>query len=327
VAVEDLISLADEDWDKALAASGARFRFSHRAAAGRALEASYPSYRYEPYRVVYRDGTTILLPIIRVARRLSALTMMLGMPFGLEGTPITLRGQMTAAHIRSLFGALGGQGLLSVSGGSGGSPPAVGQVTPGVTHTLDLRPGFDALWATTFSGRCRNSCRKAENAGVGVELRREVTPKAADAYYRLYVAAARGWGYAEPPYPRALFDALLGSDTAELWLAHFDNRTIAGALLLRGSDDLLYWSGAMNRDFQRVAPSNAVLRAVIESACRRGIEVLDFGASRGLPGVEKFKLSFGAQARSYRSVALNSRAYGHLELWRSRLSRRRAPRQ
>jgi Acetyltransferase (GNAT) domain len=318
-AVESITQMADEEWDAALVDSGESFRFSHRAAAGRALEAAYGSYRFEPYRVTYRDGTTLLIPIVRVARRHSALTMMLSMPFSLEGTPVAVRGRTTAGHVRGLFQALGGLGLLAVHGGAGGSPPALGRVTSGVTHVLDLSPGFDAVWTDSFSSRCRNSCRKAEK--LGVEVRLESTPEALAAYYRLYEAAARSWGHARAPYSRRLFDSLLNSGAAELWLARVGDRVIGGGLMLRGSDDLLYWSGAMDRRFQHAAPSNAVMRSVIESACERAIACLDFGASAGLSGIEWFKSSFGARERRYQSVELGSRAYFRLERWRSRLSR------
>ena len=143
--VEHLARPADGEWDAALDASGRPFRFSHRAAAGRALETAFPSYRFEPCRVEYRDGATILFPLVRVVRRLGALTLMLGMPLGLEGTPIALAGETRPAHVSGLFRALHPRGRLDLNGGAGGAPPATGRAMSSVTHPLDLRPAFDQL--------------------------------------------------------------------------------------------------------------------------------------------------------------------------------------
>jgi hypothetical protein len=154
-------------------------------------------------------------------------------------------------------------------------------------------------------------CRKAQRGGLTVE--RDSSPAAIAAYASLYRASSEAWGYATPPYPDILFEALLASQWAELWVAREGPKTVGGAVMLRGSDDLLYWSGAMNREYRHLAPSNALIRAVVEDACERGISYLDFGASTGLSGVEAFKRSFGAEERPYSSVSLSSWGYRQLE--------------
>lgn len=309
-AVTQLDQLSDEDWDAALEASGQPYRFSHRAAAGRAFEAAYPGYRFEPWHVRYADGVELLAPLVVVERRVRDLAVRYGMPSGLQGSPVAVAGQPAAEHVESLFGALGGQGALVLHGGASGSPP--GADTSSATHVLDLSPGFEALWTDAFSGKNRNSARKAERAGVEVGRDDDV-----DGYYDLYAAATVTWGYDEPPYPRELFSALLGAHDAELWTARLDDRMIAGAVVLAGSEDVLYWSGAMDAAHQPLAPSNAVIKAVVESACERGLAYMDFGASAGLPGVAKFKESFGAQPRPYASLTLSSRRY-RMTAWLAR---------
>jgi hypothetical protein len=316
--VEEIAHLPDDDWDAAVSASGQPFRFSHRAAAGRAFETAYPSYRYEPCRVSYRDGTVGLFPLVRVARRLPSLSMFLGMPLGWEGTPLVLAGELGPAHVEGLFRALGGGGQLTVHGGLGGSPPAVGDRSSAVTHILDLRPGFDALWEESFSAQCRNKCRKAESAGVIV---RRGDPSEAGAYYGLYAAATREWGYDDPPYPDLLFDELLESDAAELWLAFLDDRPIAGIVTLGGSDDLYLFTSAMDRDHRKAAPVNALERVVIERACEVGLSYYDLGGSLGIRSIEQFKESFGARPHESVTVQLSSLRYRALERWRGRLGK------
>lgn len=232
--------------------------------------------------------------------------MGLAMPLSLEGTPVTERGRIGSGHIDALFAGLGDCGQLQLSGGAGSSPPPAGVVTTGETHVLDLTPGFDELWEKTFSGKNRNMCRKAERAGVTVACENDA---AVAVYHELYARASRAWGYEAPPYPRALFEGMVASGAAELWIARLEGTVIGGALMLRGATDLLYWSGAMDRDHRAAAPSNALIRAAIESACERGLEMFDFGASGPLSGVQSFKESFGAVERNYTVSTLSTRSF------------------
>jgi hypothetical protein len=314
--VHDLVRMEDDQWDAALADSGHAYRFSHTARAGRALESAFPSYTWTPYRADFDDGTSALFPLVTVKRKLGPLSILLGMPLGLEGTPIPLAGRLEPPHLEALFRELNAHGALHVYGGAGGSPPALGEVMPAETHVLDLREGFEALWNGSFTAKNRNMCRKADKAGIVVA---DETATGGEDYYTLYETIARGWE--RDALPKDLFTALLGSGSAELWMARLDGRPAAGALLLRGSGDLLYWSGAMDREFGSLAPSNAVLRTAIQSACERGIEYLDFGASAGLAGVESFKRSFGASAREYIGIELTSRRHRGLQRARRALKR------
>jgi CelD/BcsL family acetyltransferase involved in cellulose biosynthesis len=245
--------------------------------------------------------------------------MLVGMPLGLEGTPLAAAGAARGEHLLALFRALPDCGSLIVSGGAGGSPPAAGVLSRSVTHVLDLQPGFDAVWNERFSAKNRNMCRKADRGGVVVNA--ESSQEAARAYHALYAAAAEDREQQADRYPQALFSAFLESGSAELWLARADSEVVAGALLLRGSQDLLYWSGAMKREHRHLAPSNAVLRAAIASGCERGFRYFDFGASTGLSGVEAFKRSFGAQPRACFSTALSTRRNRQLERARRLLAR------
>lgn len=310
-AVDTLEQLPDDAWDAAVSSAGTAYRFSHRAAAGRAFDDAYDELSFEPYRVTYADGTVALVPLVRVRRRLAAMTIMMGMPLGLEGTPVMLAGSLAPEHVEGLFAALDACGRLELHGGAGGSPPADAAAAPLTTHVLDLRPGFDSVWTGSFTSKNRNMVRKGEKNGL--RIARETSRDQADVYYDIYAAASQRWGYDTPPYPRALFHALVGSPDVELWLAHDDEGPVSGALLLDGSDDLLYWSGATVPGKQSLAPANALLSEAIRAACSREVSYLDFGASEGLPGVEKFKQSFGAHAREYGSAVLRTLRYRILE--------------
>ena len=309
--LESLTELGDVEWDDAVAGAGVPFRFSHRAAAGRALEAAVDSYEFTPLRADYSDSTSLLFPLVRMHRRLEAMSVALGMPLGFEGTPIPLHGTATAAHVEAMFKALDSCGALEIYGGAGGSPPELGELTRSETHTLDLRPGFEALWTGSFTPTNRNKCRKAQRAGVVVSC--DSSANGLAAFAALHSRNAQNWESGGGTPRSALFAAVLATGHCELWLARVDGELAAGALLLFGSDDVLYWAAAMDRDHRNAAPGNAALAAAIEAACQRGVAYLDFGASAGMPGVETFKRSFGAQTVSYMSISLQSRRYRQLE--------------
>lgn len=318
VRLDDVRRLPADAWDEALAASGQRFRFSHRAEAGLELERAYPSYEALRLEASWSDGSRWLLPLVRVRRRLRVLDRLEGMPLGWEGTPLDVGtpmgggagaaldtgvedGESTGEaagpgqdRLRPLLRSLGG-GSIRVNGGPWGTPPGAGREAVGHASVLDLTPGWDRIWSAAFSGKNRTSCRKAEKGGV--VARPDADGEHVADYWRLYSDAATGWGYETPPYPRALVEGLARSPHAELWMAFVGERPAAGALLLAGSHDLFYWSGAMDRELGGLYPANAVLRHAIEAACARGYETFDFGASAGLDGVRRFKESFGAEPR------------------------------
>lgn len=294
VRLDDVRRLPADAWDEAVAASGQRFRFSHRAEAGLELERAYPSYEALRLEASWSDGSRWLLPLVRVRRRLRALDRLEGMPLGWEGTPLDVGVGVGTGGLQPILRALGG-GSIRVNGGPGGAPPGAGREPVGRASVLDLTPGWDRIWSEAFSGKNRTSCRKAEKEGV--VTRHDADGAHASDYWRLYAEAAAGWGYETPPYPRALVEGLARSSNAELWMAFVGERPAAGALLLAGSHDLFYWSGAMDRELGGLYPANAVLRHAIEAACAHGYETFDFGASAGLDGVRRFKESFGAEPR------------------------------
>ncbi|MEX2527299.1 MAG: GNAT family N-acetyltransferase [Gemmatimonadota bacterium] len=326
--MSELVSLTPKVWDERLLESGRPFRFSHRAEGVGALASTFSPHPPHLLEVRFQDGARFLIPTVKQVRAMEALSIHVALPLDWEGMPIPLDGELQAAHLHGLLQALGGGGLR-VHGGGRNSPPSTGTVRTHTTHILDLTPGFQELWASRFSGKNRNSCRKAEKSGVTVE--RRVGPEAFQAYVHLYrntqVTRQEGDGY-----PDALFSALAPSPFTEVWFAQQGGEVVAGAVFLQGSEDVFYWSGAMDREHQGAAPSNAVLKAAIHHFSEAGVRYLDMGASEGLPGVRRFKESFGAEPAEVRSVEITtrlnrglSRVAGLREWVRGRL--RRGPRQ
>lgn len=305
----ELRVLGAEEWERLLREAEKPFRFSHRFDAGHALASAFPRFRYTPLEVRFSDGSRILLPVVEVRHRAFKLTSWYSLPLDWEGSPIVLEGSFDGEKLESFFRRLGVGASLWLFGGACGGPvdsttlPRGWRVEERATHVLGLSRDFEELWLRSFSSKNRNSCRKAEREGVRVTSER--AESAFEEYYTLYLQASQEWGYRTPPYPRSLFRALSRSAHAKVWLAWApqEERPVAGAIVLLGSADAFYWSGAMRRSHRGLAPMNAILKAVIRDACERGLRYLDFGASPPEGGIQKFKESFGARPR--RVVALH----------------------
>jgi len=130
-------------------------------------------------------------------------------------------------------------------------------------------------------------------------------------------------------YPMRLFEEFhrRADPNAVLWLAKLDGRVIAGDLWLYWGKRNVGWLGAVDPKFFKFNPTNFVLTEIIRDACRRGDVVFDMAASSGLPGLIRFKDSFGAERVYYRdrdrAGSAAFRVYRHARRLFSKLSTRR----
>lgn len=168
--------------------------------------------------------------------------------------------------------------------------------TPEYTRVLDCSMGYGAIvqqWQLSRSAMMRN-LRKAERSGVQVRWAR--SPEDRNAYHALYQDAARTWTPAPAHvYGHRLWDILAEYEPhTRLWLAEYNGRIIAGAVLLYGVNHVAYWHGASDAGQRGVRPVNLLLAKAIEDACERGYRWFDFNPGGSLQGVDRFKASFGA---------------------------------
>jgi CelD/BcsL family acetyltransferase involved in cellulose biosynthesis len=318
-------------WEEQLRDSACDYALSQTFAFGEAIAQAYPEYAYAPQRAEFDDGTQALWPLMKLNSKLKFLRQFEAMPPALNGTPVVLRGTLTGQHMAALLEALRAD-RLQLNGGILDNPPHAagmaeqwpGEVSALSTHVLDLRGGWDSVWSQAFNDKVRNQCRTAWKKGVEVRVAREAAEF--DTYYEIYADSTRRWGYATPPYPRALFQALaqLNGRGVELKLGCVDGQPIAGIILLRGRRSTLYWSGAMLKDFSKYSANNGLLEVAIREECERGAVNFDFGASGELDSVRKFKEQFGAVPAPYQSFSLQSARYQLTTRARFALGRLRA---
>jgi len=302
------------EWSQFLELSDVDYSLSQTYEFGEALAEAYGEYSYEPRIFEFDDGTTMLLPLVNVRRRLSFLRFFESMPLSLNGAPIPIGGYLTAEHLQTAIRSLRADSIsLNTSGSSSilsdGALIKRLKTSEASTHILDLGRGFDYVWTNRFKGKTRNQCRSAERRGVRVCDGQ--TADDFETYYAMYTASTVRWGLAAPTYPLALFRSLskLYDIGVELKIAFVDDRAVAGVLLFHGRRTTLYWGSAMLKEYGNYSPVNALLQSAIYSSCRRGMEWFDFGASGKLDSVRAFKEGFGGKKRTYRNYAGSTLRY------------------
>ena len=142
------------------------------------------------------------------------------------------------------------------------------------THLLRTSEDYDVLWKA-YNKRVRGAVRKAAKAGVRVSDAH--TDADLEAFYSIYLATVKRLG--GTPKPRALIQSLYRSRIGKLAIAKRDGIVIAGLLYLYFNRTVTLWCEASDPQFLEYRPNNAIFHHIIQWACARGYEWVDFGAS------------------------------------------------
>lgn len=178
-------------------------------------------------------------------------------------------------------------------------------------HQLDLAPGWDALWATSFTAQRRRGVRTAERRGVKVET--GVAGELVGEFYGLLELATARWARMqhEPRWltmarlrgrdPLKKFQAAARSlgERFRVSIASVDGRPIAGLVVLQGRN-AYYFRGAMDETQRDHRPNDLLHSRAIEDACRAGCGAYYMGDSGWSPSAAAFKERFGARPVHYR---------------------------
>lgn len=276
---------------------------------------------------VFDDGRRILLPFARRSHRPAGLATEASWPFdwGIGG-PLA-DGPVDAGHVREVYADLILNPALVRTLRPGpradaawrGAPP-IFRRTEHSTHVVDLSGGFDVVWGTRFRSSVRRAVRKADRAGLRVDVDR--TGRLVPVFYDLYRQSVERWAKQQhEPLPLARWRAgranpmrkfqvvadLLGERCA-IWVAWKADEPVAALVVLRHGRQAKYWRGAMNADLASPTRANDLLhRLAIEDACQDGCTQYHMGDSRPASGLAVFKAGFGAQpypSHSYRAERL-----------------------
>jgi hypothetical protein len=176
-------------------------------------------------------------------------------------------------------------------------------------HVLDLRDGFDSVYATNFNRTTRKNLRRAESAGVEVEC--DSSGRLVPIYYELYTSWVMRRA-AERNLPTSLMvhrarsrESLLKfqvmaellRDSSKIWVAWWKGEPIAAMIGLSYKSRAFAFRGYSNMDLANSVRANDLLhRCMIEDACREGCLSYNMGGSGGVPGLMAYKAKFGAIA-------------------------------
>jgi peptidoglycan pentaglycine glycine transferase (the first glycine) len=198
-------------------------------------------------------------------------------------------------------GSLAAAGFLP-SGGSG-----FGGVQPVAVMTLDLTLGLDKI-EEGFHKKWRYNIRLAEKKGVGVA---EAGPDDLADFYDLLVETARRDRFLVRglDYFRTLHDVLAPAGQFKMFLARYEGRVVAGAILLCFGSRATYTYGASSNEHRNVMPNHLMQATMIRWAHEHGYAIYDFrGVSpvrdgkpveEHIAGLNRFKEGFGARYTEY----------------------------
>ena len=149
----------------------------------------------------------------------------------------------------------------------------------------------------------RRAVRKAEKEQVRIEVSSK--SEAIDSYYRLHQITRKKHGI--PPQPLRFFQSihkfLIQKGLGTVFLARFEQKTIAGAIFLHLGSSSVYKFGASDAHYQEIRPNNLLLWNAILHMKKIGAQTLSFGrTSLEQEGLRRFKRGFGASESVLRYI-------------------------
>ncbi|MDR3378318.1 MAG: GNAT family N-acetyltransferase [Verrucomicrobiae bacterium] len=279
--------LAQPDWDATLLRR-ADFSFFHGSAWTRVLVATYG------YAPVWQSAGAAWLPLMEVDSWLTGRRG-IALPFTDDCAPLC----ETAGEFAPLFeqalawGRARGWRSIELRGGRNLLPGAPASVAF-YGHRVDLGVGAEALFQR-LDGSARQAVRKAERAGVTVEVRQD--EQAIRDFYVLQCLTRKRHGL--PPQSRGFFLNLwrqvLAQNQGMVVLASTHGRPLAGAVFLFLGGRAIYKYGASDYRQQQLRPNNLVMWTGMQWLARQGATTLDLGkTSLRHEGLRRFKRNLGA---------------------------------
>jgi hypothetical protein len=263
----------------------------------------------------FGGGRTLLLPLVRVRRtprRYASFPNAWGFG-GLVGagpTPGEIRAVFNDLRAISGFGVRIRTNPLQHAAWDAGRPSGV-TALPRRAHAIDLREGFEHVWKHDFSSRARNHVRKAERAGLRVEL--DSSGRLVPVFHDLFMRSVDRWA-SKQNEPRSLARFRAGrrdpleklhrmvadlDGAGRLWVAYVGDRAAAAILVLQGAN-AHYTRGAMDVELAGPRHANYLLhRLAIEDACRSGCATYQMGETGSSHSLAQFKQALGAEPYDY----------------------------
>jgi hypothetical protein len=279
-------------------------------------DAVFADGRYRDVSRLYEfgSGRRIALPLVRRRHATAWTGMTASWPraWGVGG-PICQDGRVSVAEAAAVLADLAGGTLaaevrLPEGADDAWLTAARGyQVEERGVHMLDLAGGFGEIWSHRFRGTARTAVRKAQRAGLEVEVDR--SGQALGVFFELYEKSIQRWAAmqhepvvltrwrtirATSPKMLAAVSRHFGKD-CEIWVARAKGAPIAAIVVLRSGQNAKYWRGAMDKELATPVRANEYLHSLaIEEACQGGCRHYEMGQSRPGSPLAAFKEKLGA---------------------------------
>jgi hypothetical protein len=277
--------------------------------------------RYHDVSLLYEfpSGQQVVLPMARPRRApaWAATTASWPRDWGIGG-PISRGGDIGPAEAAAVLADLAGRQRLATEiqlrhGASGAWLSQASQFRVEEcrlqSHVLSLAGGFERVWQDRFRGTARTAVRKAERAGLEVEVDR--SGRLLPQFWELHEKSIQRWAAMqhEPawltrwrttrstPFGMLVSVAECFGTSCSVWLARSNGEPVAGIIVLSSGTYAKYWKGAMDKQQAGPLRANELLhRLVIEDACQRGYRFYDMGWTRPASPLAAFKEKLGATA-------------------------------
>lgn len=282
--------LAVANWD-ALVMALPGHSFFHSAAWVRTLEESY-GYKPMYFAKVENGGLRALLPVMEVDSWLTGKRGV-SLPFSDVCEGLGEVGELFDEAVK--VGEERAWKYLEVRGPLRTAAPT-SEIFFG--HTLELSKNEERIFAS-FDPAVRRAIRKAEKAGVKVEISRSLD--GVKEFYELHCRTRKKHGV--PPQPFSFFANfhrnVIAHNLGFVAIARLEGRAIAANVFVHFGTKAIYKYGASDENFQNFRPANLAMWYGVQWYARAGLDRLDFGRTeKANEGLRRFKLGWGAVEHS-----------------------------
>jgi CelD/BcsL family acetyltransferase involved in cellulose biosynthesis len=256
------------------------------------------SYRFTPRYVTATEATGDIraaVPFMLIDSWLSSRRLV-GLPFSDLCTPLVSDDAYGVAALMAAQAQVDEMGAsnLEMRGASAIDVKALGfsNGTSFLRHIIPIDGDMDSRLHTS----ARRAIRKAEREGLSVRTGDSIEDMRD--FYHLMTLTRRKHGLL--PQPWRFFENLhrhyVEPGTGHVLLAEYDGHVVAGDLLLRFRDELVYKFNASDPDYLHLRPNNLLLWHAMQLGAELGCRTLDLGrCEEDNEGLRRFKLLWGSR--------------------------------